>query len=288
VRHRGWLLDPYIRGRNAVYWFKTTDGKAVKAEERYNPIIVAKPRLGFTVDNLIYLFEEHPFVISARPVSRFMSIHRDKKSQYVEVKVDQGDDLDEVVRYGERLNEVEELFNIGLIPIQWHLIYRGIELRRHDTPKFINDMQKERIETMFRHDTLEQVMTRGMHEAHDIAARSITRIRLGKVDPHDLVISKRLRREVKEYKSRQPHIVAAMLGKATNISEYILLNTESQNPMLRVMPASMMNDSHRRYDRKKYASMVRRAAWNLLRPFVPGEKSIGTRLYERTRLDSFA
>jgi len=694
VRHRGWLLDPYIRGKNAVYWFKTTDGKAVKAEERYNPIIVAKPRPGFTVDNLIYLFEEHPFVISASSVNRFMSIHRDKKSQYVEVKVDQEDDLDEVVRYGERLNEVEELFNIGLIPIQWHLIYRGIEpsslcyfteengrltsiekiddnhwlepphwktmilgvsdgynmsevqitdekgetkalngrenlilqnlndtiieqdpdvivmddprsttrhlmsrarrrnvelrfgregesyrgrillgstsyksvglaglverarftyapigvsadwepgktidsrqcaeavkmnvvvpgmnggygfkssawdmirsdrggmifspkaglhenvaaldfesmfpniiihrnvsyetvteegidtskpgfmggfmseflsrrlkfkhdrekyvkgseewlwaqqrqaalklmlvvvygysgcysnrfanvrvfqeinrearrcmvhalrvaqgdgfdviygpfdslfvkkkdaskrdyvelgnhiteetllpinldnhfkylvlltkttdpmvvtanryygklmddslfyrgieLRRHDTPKFINDMQKEMIGAMFRHDTIEQVMTRGMHEAHDIAARAITKIRLGKADPHDLVISKRLRREVKEYKSRQPHIVAAMLGNATNISEYIILNTESHNPMLRVMPASLMDVSHRRYDKKKYASMVRRAAWNLLRPFVSGEQSIGTQLYERTKLDSFA
>lgn len=127
-----------------------------------------------------------------------------------------------------------------------------------------------------------------MQEAHDVAARAITRIRLGKVDPRELIISKRLRREVKEYKSRQPHIVAAMLGNATNISEYILLNTENPNPMLRVLPKSMIDDAHRRYDKKKYASMVRRAAWNLLRPFVPSESSIGTRLYERTRLDSFA
>ncbi len=43
-----------------------------------------------------------------------------------------------------------------------------------------------------------------------------------------------------------------------------------------------------RYTAENQLSMVKRAAWNLLRPFVPGESSIGTRLYEKTRLDSFA
>jgi len=66
------------------------------------------------------------------------------------------------------------------------------------------------------------------------------------------------------------------------------LSTENPNPMIRVLPKSMIEDSHRRYDKKKYVSMVKRAVWNLIRPFVPGESSIGTRLYERTSLDSFA
>ncbi len=39
----------------------------------------------------------------------------------------------------------------------------------------------------------------------------------------------------------------------------------------------MIDDSHRRYDKKKYVSMVKRAVWNLIRPFVPGESSIGTK-----------
>jgi DNA polymerase elongation subunit (family B) len=169
-----------------------------------------------------------------------------------------------------------------------NLFYRGIELRRHDTPVFINNMQTEMIRTMFRHESVEEVRSRGFSEAHDIAANSITKIRLGKVDPRELIISKRLRRELKEYKARQPHIVAAMLDTDREMSEYILMNTESPNPFLRVIPASKVDETHRGYDKNKYASMVRRAAWNLLRPFVPNEKSIGTRLYERTRLDSFA
>ncbi|TRO61446.1 hypothetical protein E2P71_00560, partial [Candidatus Bathyarchaeota archaeon] len=127
MRHRGWLLDPYISGKQAVYWFKTTEGRAVRVDERHNPIIVAEPKQEYTIDNLVYLFEEHPYVLSATPVTRYKTIHRDQQAQYVEVKIDQAEDLDEIVKYAERLNEVKEVFNVGLIPIQWHLIYRGIQ-----------------------------------------------------------------------------------------------------------------------------------------------------------------
>lgn len=692
MKHRGWLLDPYLDGKNIVYWFKTDTGKAVKAVERHNPIIVVKPKPMFTPDNLIYLFEEHPFVLSANVVKRYDTIHRTRIGEYVEVKIDTAEDLEIVHKYAQYLPEVEEVFNVGLVPVQWHLIYRGmkpsgfyeftvekgklesvtplddgdtieppgfkemflnignglrinkatvsygeweeklegretnvlgtlnmmireedpdiivmddprsltrhvmsrarrknidlqfgrdgkryrgrillgtstyhstgivglverarftyapiglsfdwepgktidsrqcaeavnmnivvpgmnggygfkssawdmirsdrggmifspiagfhenvaaldfesmfpniivhrnvsyetvteegidtskpgfmgnfmaeylerrlkfkhmkknfpkdsdewlwaqqrqaalklmlvvvygysgcysnrfanvrvfqeinrearrcmvhalrvaqgdgfqviygpfdslfvkkkdaskkdyielgnhiteetklpmnmdnhfkylalltktsdpmvvtanrfyaklmdgnlfyrgIELRRHDTPNFIRNMQTDMITTMFRHETLEQVATRGVNEAHDIASNAITKIRLGKVNPHDLVISKRLRRELNEYKARQPHIVAALLDTDTEMSEYILMNTESPNPYMRVLPKAQMEKDHRGYDKKKYEQMVRRAAWNLLRPFVPGEASIGTKLYERTRLDRF-
>ena len=166
--------------------------------------------------------------------------------------------------------------------------YRGIELRRHDTPDYINAMQREMMSTLFNHPTMEQVKTRGVQETQDVAAKYIKKIRLGKADPAQLVISKRLRRELRDYEARQPHIVAAMLGRDTDTAKYILMNTESTNPYLRVMPASKLDEGHRGYDKKKYALMVRRAAWNLLRQFVHGEQSIGTQLYERTRLESYA
>lgn len=694
MRHRGWLLDPYIDGRYAVYWFKTMTGEAVRVTERYNPIIVVEPKPEYTVDNLVYLFEEHPFVISTNLVKRFVSIHRDEIADYIEVRIDQAEDLEEIIRYAERLKEVKTLFNVGLVPVQWHLIYRGIqpsvlcdftekegklvdfeilddsqsfeppdwltiiiktpekyrleslnlldgdgeeleafegnenhvlsrlrevlegldpdvlvfddprsttrhlmsraranninlnlgrggeswhgrliiastgywntglvglierarftyapiglaadwepgktidsrqcaeavkmnvvvpgmnggygfkssawdmirsdrggmifspkpglhenvaaldfesmfpniiihknvsyetvtekgidefkpgfmggfmsefldrrirlkhlrdtfprdsdeyrwcqqrqsalklmlvvvygysgcysnrfanvrvfqeinrlsrqtmvqalrlaqgngydviygpfdslfvkkkdaskadyvelakhiteetslpmnldnhfkylvlltkttdpvvvaanryygrlmdgedfyrgiELRRHDTPEYINRMQREMITALFRHESIEQVVTRGVIEAQDIAARALSKIRLGKADPNDLIISKRLRRELKDYESRQPHIVAAQLGEMSEVSEYILMNTEHSNPYLRVMPASSLDGAYKGYDRKKYAQMVRRGAWNLLRPFVPDETSIGHKLYERMRLDYY-
>ncbi len=65
------------------------------------------------------------------------------------------------------------------------------------------------------------------------------------------------------------------------------MNTERKNPYLRVMPASMLNGGHQRYDRKKYAAMTRRAAWNLLRPFVPNEDSMEGKRLQESRLDTY-
>jgi DNA polymerase, archaea type len=693
VKHRGWLLDPYISGKYAVYWFKTEENKALKVEERHNPIIIAKPKPDYTIDDLIYLFQEHPFVLSSTRVSRYTSIHRKQISDYVEVKIDQTEDLDEVLNYAQGLVEIEEIFNVGLIPIQWHLIYRGIqpstlceireqngklesiekiddsariepppwkiielkvpqnhkieeiqiikeasdkitlkgkennvltnlnkhlieedpdvlvfedprsttrhllnrarsnnvelcfgrgfekyhgriiiasssyhntglvglierarftyapiglsadwepgktidsrqcaeavkmqvvvpgmkggygfrstawdmmrsdrggmifspkpglhenvaaldfesmfpniiihknvsyetvteegidltktgfmgsfmseflerridlkhernklapnsnewlwcqqrqaalklmlvvvygysgcysnrfanvrvfqeinrlarqsmvralrvsqkndyeviygpfdslfvkkenasredyvelaeeiteetklpmklenhfkylvlltkttdpvivaanryygklmdgrlfyrgiELRRHDTPDYINDMQMKMINALFQHDAAETVASKGVNQAHTIAVKAIQEIKKGKAEPNELVISKRLRRELKDYEARQPHIVAALLGGDTDIAQYIIMNTENPNPFLRVMPASKLDQGHKSYDKKKYALMARRAAWNLLRPFIAKESEIGSRLYENTILDDF-
>ncbi len=53
------------------------------------------------------------------------------------------------------------------------------------------------------------------------------------------------------------------------------------------MLASLMNGGHRGYDRKKYVEMTRRAAWNLLRPFVLGEDYIGGSRYMTSSLKDY-
>jgi len=169
-----------------------------------------------------------------------------------------------------------------------HLFYRGIELRRHDTPPYIKDMQTRMMEALFEADDPETVLGKGVNEALEIANRAMRDVRKGRVAPQKLVISKRLRRELSEYQSRQPHIVAAMLGaEDSKDSNYLLLNTGRRNPYLRVMPASLLNGGHRGYDRKKYAEMTQRAAWNLLRPFVPDEDHIGGSRYRASFLEDY-
>jgi DNA polymerase elongation subunit (family B) len=166
--------------------------------------------------------------------------------------------------------------------------YRGIELRRHDTPSYIKGMQTRMMEALFEADDPETVLGEGVAEALGIANRAMREVRRGRVNPHELVISKRLRRELSEYRSRQPHIVAAMLGaEEGEDSNYLLLNTGRKNPYLRVMPASLLNGGHRGYDRKKYSEMTRRAAWNLLRPFVPDEDCIGGSRYKARSLNDY-
>ena len=91
----------------------------------------------------------------------------------------------------------------------------------------------------------------------------------------------------REYRTRQPHIVAAMLGADKDMAEYILLNIENSNPFTRVMPASLVDSGHRYYDKKKYHTLVRRAAWNLLRPFLQSEDLIGGKRFLTSRLDNY-
>jgi DNA polymerase elongation subunit (family B) len=153
------------------------------------------------------------------------------------------------------------------------LFYRGIELRRHDTPPYINDMQTNMMEAMFRYDDIHLVYSTGIRDALGIAENAIRRVSLGKA--------------LKEYKSRHPHIVAAMLGADKDMAEYILLNMENSNPFTRVIPASLVDVNHRFYDRKKYTALVRRAAWNLLRPFMRNENIIGGGYLKSNQLDKY-
>jgi len=143
------------------------------------------------------------------------------------------------------------------------------------------------MDAMFSHGDAGAVEREGVPEARSIADDARRNVEQGKADPLELVISKRLRRDLKEYRSRQPHIVAAMLGADKDMAEYILLNVENHNPFTRVMPASLVDKAHRHYDRRKYATLARRAAWNLLRPFIRDEAAIERRSLRTSRLDEY-
>ena len=168
------------------------------------------------------------------------------------------------------------------------LFYRGIELRRHDTPPLFREMQTRMMETLFDAEDADQVLGDRLPRVLELVRGICRDVRRGRVDPKMLVVSKRLRRDLSEYRSLQPHIVAAMLGAdEDDEANFIYVNTGRRNPYLRVMPASMLNGGHHRYDRKKYAAMARRAAWNLLRPFVPSEDSMAGKRLQEIRLDTY-
>jgi DNA polymerase elongation subunit (family B) len=169
------------------------------------------------------------------------------------------------------------------------LFYRGIEMRRHDSPPYVKSMQTRIMETLFDAEDLNDVTRRTLPEALKVANRAVRNVAFGRVRAEDLIISKRLRRDVYEYQSLQPHIVAAMLGESfvEDESNYVLVNTEARNPFTRVMPAHMLSTGRPVYDKRKYAELTRRAAWNLLRPFVPDETTIGGPPLRESRLDTY-
>jgi DNA polymerase elongation subunit (family B) len=168
------------------------------------------------------------------------------------------------------------------------LFYRGIELRRHDTPPLFKEMQRRMMETLFDAEDAAQVLESQLPRVLELVHRTNRDVKRGRVDPRKLVVSKRLRRELSEYRSLQPHVVAALLGAdEDDKAEFIYVNTERRNPYLRVMPASMLNGGHQRYDRKKYTKMAKRAAWNLIRPFVPSEDAMTGKRLKESRLESY-
>ncbi|MBN2334548.1 hypothetical protein JXL21_03240, partial [Candidatus Bathyarchaeota archaeon] len=126
MRFRGWLLDPYTREKDVVYWFKTVSGDTVQLRERCRPSFIAEPADANKPEHLVYLFDEHPYVYKAEVVERHPSLDRGSLKKVVEVTLDLPDDEAEVLRYAERLPEVKEVYNTGLIPIQWHLIRRSL------------------------------------------------------------------------------------------------------------------------------------------------------------------
>jgi DNA polymerase elongation subunit (family B) len=168
------------------------------------------------------------------------------------------------------------------------LFYRGIDLRRHDTPLLFKEMQRRMMETLFDAEDSDQVLGVQLPRVLEIVHRTYRDVKKGRIDPRMLVVSKKLRRDLSEYRSLQPHVVAAMLGaNEDEKAEFIYVNTERRNPYLRVMPASMLNGGHHRYDRKKYAKMVKRAAWNLVRPFMPSEDSMTGERLKESCLDTY-
>jgi len=168
------------------------------------------------------------------------------------------------------------------------LFYRGIELRRHDTPSLIKRFQEELMEILFDAESSEEVLERQLSQALKFVGEACRKVSRGEVEPRELVISKRLRRAPQEYVSRQPHVVAAELGaEEGGFVNYLFVDAERRNPYLRVMPASMLTSHHHSYDKRKYTELVQRAAENLLKPIALNGVKGGSEEWVSQRFTSF-
>jgi DNA polymerase elongation subunit (family B) len=154
------------------------------------------------------------------------------------------------------------------------LYYRGIELRRHDTPLYIKEFQARLIETLLNAESEEEILNERFREAFDIVVETCDHIMSGEASPEELIINKNLRKPVAEYKSLSPHVVAAIQmaqkGKRLRNGEqisFLYINAEHRNPFRRVVPAEVMDKRRRYYDREKYVEMVLDAAETVLGVF---------------------
>ena len=151
------------------------------------------------------------------------------------------------------------------------IVYRGIELRRHDYPKYLKQFQEKLIEILFDTDNLEEIKNRKYREAVNFVINAYEQLIEGKIKTENLIISKILRKPINEYRHMFPHVCAAIhstqKGKKPTIGEtinFVYVNTEHPNPLRRVMPAEMLNGNHHHYDKEKYVELLLDVAETIL------------------------
>jgi len=157
---------------------------------------------------------------------------------------------------------------------------RGLECRRHDTPPLIVRMQKEVLSLLAEaHDY--DSYCRCLADACALVRRYEDRLWNGEVAVEDLIISKRLTREPREYKKGSHTAIAAqqLFGRGVRLRpgqviEYIITDASSRILNDRVRAFSLWEGFHG-YDRSKYRSLLRDAfaPFLSLAPHVAGVAS---------------
>lgn len=85
---------------------------------------------------------------------------------------------------------------------------RGIELRRHDTPAFIAEIQQEALNILAQASHANH-LPECLERVHQLVARRTYDLRHGKISPHKLLVRQTLSRAVSEYKVPSAAAIAA-------------------------------------------------------------------------------
>jgi len=172
----------------------------------------------------------------------------------------------------EASEKIETLKHYYGITLSGELITRGIELRRHDAPNFIKKFQTELLYTLFDRKDSGEVMSKGYENALLLLTKTIDKVVTGDIELRDLVISKSLGQDIDKYKFLFPHVSAAIQlaieGKSAEVGEdleYVFTNARNTNPLCRVTPRALMEQTIEfEYDKEKYRELLLEAAETVL------------------------
>ena len=197
----------------------------------------------------------------------------------------------------EASEKIEALKQYYGVTHEGQLVARGVEIRRHDTPKFIKEFQSELLSTLFDCKDTKEIMNKGYEGALLLVTKTIDKIMLGGEDitQGDLVITKLLGQDLINYKNLFPHVSAAIQlsirkkhpSKGDTI-KYIYTNSQHKNPLCRVASIDSTNglEGKQDYDKEKYKEMILDAAETVLgyfgfdRNIYGNGKNTGTRKWK--------
>ncbi|MGH7745211.1 MAG: DNA polymerase domain-containing protein, partial [Candidatus Dormibacteria bacterium] len=138
---------------------------------------------------------------------------------------------------------------------------RGLELRRHDTPPLVAQMQREVLAILSDATDFESYI-RKLEVARAVLARYLERVEDGSATVEELIISKRMTRPPRDYQKANLTAIAAqqLYGSGVRLRpgqtvEYVITDADAHVPNDRVRAYALW-EGWRGYDREKYRDFL--------------------------------
>ena len=159
---------------------------------------------------------------------------------------------------------------------------RGIELRRHDTPLYFKKCQGEILEALYKcggeRELKEAARTKGIEIFEEYAARLERR----EVPPLELIITRRLSKELEEYSSRRQLSVNAasklesegLKLKAGQSVSYVISHYKEEKA--RTIPEEFVSEGSV-FDSQRYVELLSDCCSTVLSPFGVSKKALLSR-----------
>ena len=150
---------------------------------------------------------------------------------------------------------------------------RGIEARRHDTAEFFSNVQQGILNIMSEANSIKEVRDL-MPKVRKFFQMHLELLRYKKVPINDLVLTKRISKDVDEYKNRNTVELDALLQlkhagkslKSGQILKYVLTDYYRKNSRKRSVPIELIN-SKTVYDTKRYSELLVETCNSVTEPF---------------------
>ena len=150
---------------------------------------------------------------------------------------------------------------------------RGIEARRHDTAEFFSNVQQGILNIMSEANSIKEVRDL-MPKVRKFFQIHLELLRYKKVPINDLVLTKRISKDVDEYKNRNTVELDALLQlkhagkslKSGQILKFVLTDYYRKNSRKRSVPVELIN-SKTVYDAKRYSELLVETCNSVTEPF---------------------